>query len=303
MRRRDLLKTGSGAALGLWAASSLSAAATEEPNRKRGKKRILYFTKSVGYEHSVVQRRGGELSHSERVLTEMGKRSGFEVVCTKDGEVFDQDLDRYDAVAFYTAGDLTQAGPDGGRPMTRAGKGKLLDFISGGRGFIGFHACTDSFRSTEGKDGKRSETDPYIAMLGGEFVTHGEQQEASLFIADRFPGIRGLGCAEAFSFHEEWYTLRNFARDLHVILVQETRHMHGECYQRPPYPCTWARLHGKGRVFYTSLGHREDIWTDPFFQAVALGGIGWALGDIKAEVKPNFNEVTPRANELTGPPA
>ncbi|HRY71544.1 MAG TPA: ThuA domain-containing protein, partial [Phycisphaerae bacterium] len=237
------------------------------------------------------------------LLTEMGKRGGFKVVCTKDGDVFDQSLDSYDAIAFYTAGDLTQSGPDGGRPMSRTGKSKLLDFIAAGKGFIGFHACTDSFRSTEGKDGKRSETDPYIAMLGGEFLTHGEQQEASLFIADRFPGINACGCAEALSFHEEWYALRNFAKDLHVILVQETRYMRGECYQRPPFPCTWARLHGKGRVFYTSLGHREDIWTNPFFQSIALGGIGWALGDIKAEVKPNFDEVTPKANELTGRPA
>ena len=44
-------------------------------------------------------------------------------------------------------------------------------------------------------------------------------------------------------------------------------------------PYTWVRTHGKGRVFYTALGHREDIWaTDPVFRAHVLGGIRWALG-------------------------
>ena len=91
--------------------------------------------------------------------------------------------------------------------------------------------------------------------------------------------------------------MKNFAKDLHVILVQETEYMKGDCYRRPNYPCTWARLHGKGRVFYTSLGHREDVWTNPFFQAIVLGGFDWALGNASADVKPNIDKVTPQANQ------
>ena len=78
--------------------------------------------------------------------------------------------------------------------------------------------------------------------------------------------------AEEISFHDEWHALMNFAKDLHVILVQETEYMKGDCYRRPNCPCTWARQHGAGRVFHTSLGHREDVWTNPFFQTIALGG-------------------------------
>ena len=45
------------------------------------------------------------------------------------------------------------------------------------------------------------------------------------------------------------------------------------------YPQSWSRSFGRGRVFYTALGHREDIWsTDPVFRAHVLGGIRWALG-------------------------
>jgi type 1 glutamine amidotransferase len=74
--------------------------------------------------------------------------------------------------------------------------------------------------------------------------------------------------------------------------------MKNNMYQRPPYPATWARMHGKGRVFYTSMGHREDIWTNPVFQEVLTGGINWAVGNVKADVKPNIDKVTPKANEL-----
>ena len=287
MKRREMLKATSVAALGLSAFPLGWVAAAGEKKQK-----VLYFTQSAGFEHSVVHREGGRLSHSEKVLTEMGKRAGFEVECTKDGRVFDGDLDRYDAIAFYTSGDLTKPNERNTPPMTLEGKQKLLGAIAAGKGFLAFHAASDSFHS------KGQEIDPYIAMLGGEFVTHGAQQEASLIISSRFPGAGNLGCAEGISFTEEWYAQKNFAKDLHVILVQETKYMTGECYQRPDFPCTWARMQGKGRVFYTSLGHREDVWTNPFFQTISLGGFAWVLGNVDADVTPNIDKVTPHANQL-----
>jgi type 1 glutamine amidotransferase len=70
---------------------------------------------------------------------------------------------------------------------------------------------------------------------------------------------------------------RKFAKDLHVILIQDTKGMDGPMYQRPPYPATWARMHGKGRVFYTSMGH-GDMWNNETFHQVLVGGVGWAGG-------------------------
>ncbi len=97
---------------------------------------------------------------------------------------------------------------------------------------------------------------------------------------------------------EEWYALKNFAPDLHVILVMDTKDMKGDMYQRPPYPETWARKHEKGRVFFTSLGHREDVWSSDFFQNLLLSGLSWALGNVEAEIPANIDKVTPNANEL-----
>ena len=68
------------------------------------------------------------------------------------------------------------------------------------------------------------------------------------------------------------------------MLVQQTAGMAGKMYDRPPYPSTWARRHGRGRVFYTSMGHRPDVWTDDTFVTLLLGGLAWAVGTAAADV-------------------
>jgi type 1 glutamine amidotransferase len=261
------------------------------------KSRVLYFTRSVGFEHSPVKRNGSELAFSEKLLVEWGREAGFDVECSKDGRVFDEDLGKYDAFAFYTCGDLTKADPYGNPPMTPDGKRRLLEAIAAGKGFVGFHSAADSFHSAGPRDEVQTELDPYVAMLGGEFVVHGRQQEAAVRVTSpQFPGVQEMG--EASKFLEEWYALKNFTPDLHVVLVQETEGMTDACYERPPFPATWARMHGKGRVFYTSFGHREDIWTNPKVKSLILGGFAWALGRAEADVKPNLVQAAPQANQL-----
>jgi type 1 glutamine amidotransferase len=100
---------------------------------------------------------------------------------------------------------------------------------------------------------------------------------------------------------EEWYTHKNFAKDLHVILVMQTKGMKGPEYDRPPFPAAWARMHGKGRVFYTCFAHREDVWTNPVVQAHILGGLGWTMRNVNVDVTPNINKVTPEASILKSP--
>ncbi len=287
MKRREMLLRSGAAALGFWALPLRWVAAQER------KKRILYFTRSAGFEHPPVIRRGDELSVSEKLLTAWGEQAGLEVVCSKDGALFDGDLEQFDGFVFYTSGDLTgpTEKPQPGKPMSSEGKKKLLAAIEAGKGFVGIHSATDTFRKS-----KSTEVDPFIAMLGGEFISHGAQQVATMkIVSPKFPGMEGLG--DSFEIHDEWYAQHKFATDMHVILVQETKGMRGEMYQRPPYPATWARMHGRGRVFYTSMGH-ERIWEKEVFRQVLLGGIGWSVGNAEAEVKPNFAQVTPEANQL-----
>jgi type 1 glutamine amidotransferase len=276
LTRRDLLK-GSAAAVGAAALGrlALGAAAPPAPPPK-----VLFFTKSSGYQHGVIDRHGtDEPAYAERILVGLGKLHGLDVTASKDGRLFTPErLAPFDAFVFYTTGDLTQPGTDKQPPMPADGKAALLAAVAGGKGFVGIHSASDTFHS------HGTAVDPYLAMLGGEFVPHGKQQKAAQHVVDpHFPG----GPSADFEMFEEWYPFVHLAPDLHVILMQETRGMQGLMYHRPPYPSTWARRHGKGRVFYTSMGHRQDVWTDDTFATLLMGGLAWAVGTVGADATPN----------------
>lgn len=263
------------------------------------KRRVLFFTKSSGHEHGPIKRSGDQLSYAEQIVTDLGTKKGFDVTATKDGRVFTADnLAKYDVYFFYTTGDLTKPGTDQNPPMSAEGKAAFLDAIKRGKGFVGVHSATDTFH-TPGDRYKNygDQCDPYIAMIGAEFIRHGAQQKSKMIAVDRkFPGFGDLN--DGFELLEEWYSFKEFAKDPHVLLVQETKGMQGAVYQRAPYPATWARRHDKGRVFYTSMGHREDVWINPIFQSILLGGLSWAAGNVEADVTPNIEKVTPNYNEI-----
>lgn len=274
------------------------AAAPDTPRRK-----ILFFSKSSGFEHSVISWKSGQPSHAEKVLLTLGEKNGWDFTFSKDGSKFGKDyLAQFDVVMFYTTGDLTTKGTDGQPPMTAEGKQALFDYVRSGKGFVGTHSATDTFHTAnEASKGPErylnhgDKADPYVLFIGAEFIIHGEQQEARNRVIDpKFPGFANLGAD--FGFKEEWYSLKDFRPDIHVLTVMESPAMKGNPYQRPPYPNTWARQEGSGRVWYTAMGHREDVWTNPLFQNVLTGGIMWAAGDVKADVTPNLREAAPEAH-------
>ncbi len=298
MNRRQLLQRAGLAAVAL-GASRLPFGWTAPADGS--KKRVLMYTRSQAFEHSVVKRgKDGALSLAEKTVTALGAKHGFEVVCEKDGAIFtSKEFPTFDGFIFETTGDLTAPkGTDNTPPMSVQGKENLLEAVANGRGFVGSHCGSDTFHSKgdRGQTQPHDQLDPYIAMLGGEFIIHGAQQKAPLEIVDpKWPGLEGV---KDLDIMEEWYALKNFAPDLHVILVMETKGMKGDMYQRPPYPETWARKHHKGRVFFTSLGHREDVWESEFFHNLLVGGLSWSLGNVEADVTPNIDKVTPQANDL-----
>ena len=300
MNRRELLIGAGSLAVGLTLGKWSLALADETKPRK-----VLFFSKSSNFEHSVIKRKDGQPSFVEKLLADLGPRHAIEFTHSKDGSLFTPEyLAKFDAYMFYTTGDLLAAGKDGNPPMTADGKAAFLDAIKNGKGFVGVHSATDTFHTDETVETDTNkprtwryrnlgeQADPYTRMIGAEFIIHSVQQLATLRVADeKFPGLAGRG--PSFGIMDEWYSLTDFSHDLHVLLVQETKGMTGPPYQRPPYPATWARMHGKGRVFYTSMGHREDVWTNPMFQEILSGGIAWATGNVDADVSPNIEKVTP----------
>jgi len=274
-------------------------------------KTVLVFTKSSGWEHDVVKRIDGKPSIVDDAVTDLGNRHGFKVGVTKDGRIFDsKEFRSYAAVVFFTTGDLSTLGTDGKPPMSAKGKQNLLDAIKGGVGFAGVHAASDTFHTQPDPPDRSNRyvahgenEDPYLKMVGAEFIVHGSEprlQDAPLIVNDaKFPGLEQV--VSPVSFNEEWYSLKDFVPDLHVILTLDTHGMKGECYQRAPYPVTWARMHGKGRVFYTAMGDRPENWKNEFFLNLLGGGIRWAIGDASAQLDANLKQAAPGYAEIPPP--
>jgi type 1 glutamine amidotransferase len=276
------------------------------------KKSVLVFTKSSGFEHDVVKIKDDKPSIVQTAVTMLGGKHGFDVVTSKDGRVFDSgDFRKHAAVLFFTTGDLTTGGTDKNPAMSLQGKQSLLDAIHDGLGFVGIHAAADTFHTPPDTPDNANryiahgeQSDPYIRMLGGEFIAHGRTprlQMANIIVDDsKFPGLEGV--SSPVSLNDEWYSLKDFRTDLHVILTLDTKGMTGEPYQRAPYPMTWARMEGKGRVFYTAIGDRPENWSNTFFLDLLGGGIRWSIGDAQASLGQNLTEAAPGYAEIPPKP-
>jgi type 1 glutamine amidotransferase len=297
--RREFVTSGAVAAAGLAMSGRLLA---------DQKKSVLVFTKSSGWEHDVVKLRDGKPSIVDDAVTKLGQKYGFEVTASKDGGVFNSgEFKKYAAVLFFTTGDLTTAGTDKNPPMSAQGKRALLDAIHGGMGFVGVHAGSDTFHTPPDTEDRANryiahgeKSDPYLRMLGGEFIIHGSTprlQDANLIVNDpKFPGLEGV--SSPVKFNDEWYSLKDFRTDLHVILTIDTKGMSGAPYHRAPYPITWARMEGKGRVFYSAIGDRPENWSNEFFLNLLSGGIRWTIGDVKASLQSNIKQAAPGYAEI-----
>lgn len=302
--RRNFLRTTAAAGAGLLLSHRANAAKN---------KSVLLFTKSSGFEHAVIKVTNGNPSIAETAIRGFSAQNKFDLTASKDGRIFDsKEFHEYAAVVFFTTGDLTQEGTDKNPPMSTQGKQALLDAIQNGLGFVGIHAASDTFHTEPDPQdlsnryvahGERS--DPFLRMLGGEFIIHGQAkdprlQTTNVIISDpKFPGLEGV--QSPVSLMEEWYSMKDFAPDLHVICTLDTSTMNGNAYKRAPYPVVWARMNGRGRVFYTAIGDRPENWQNTFSLNILAGGIRWAIGDASASVSPNLKTAAPGYAEIPPP--
>lgn len=228
------------------------------PTANIAKHKVLYLTHSAGFKHDV-------LPLSEQILKQIGERSdAFDVTATQDCSALSRDgLRPYDAVVFYTTGEL---------PISEAQKTAFLDFIKSGKGFVGIHSATDTFYKWP----------EYGELIGGYFDQHPWHQEVTVNVEDQsHPATRHL--ERTFKITDEIYQFKDFSRSrVHVLLSLNANSvdLNKPAVHRTDkdFALSWCRTYGKGRVFYTALGHRPEVWQDERFQQHVLGAVRWAMG-------------------------
>jgi type 1 glutamine amidotransferase len=263
--------------------------------------RVLFISKSSGFEHPAIARTNGRPSHVDSVLEKVAAMNNFGLVSSKDASlVTAAELVNLEAVVFYTTGDLTQAGTkqgpfggDGETPMNQEGVSDLMTWVENGGALLGFHSAADTFHDKSGA------ASPYIQLLGGEFLTHGRQFQGKLRVVDAdHPTMAHI--PQDWTLMEEWYAFKNMNVDrVHVLALLDTSTdpYEQESYERAPYPVIWCASVGKGRVFYNAMGHREETWDDPKFQQAFVDALYWAVGKAPLDAEPNFKVVVPASGK------
>jgi type 1 glutamine amidotransferase len=240
--------------------SGVGASLTKNNPVRAKKPRVLYITESKGFRHDV-------LPESEKVMQELAAKHGFEVTVSHEAEkvMTAENLKSYDVVMFYTTGEL---------PLSDEQKSAFLEFVRSGKLFLGVHSATDTFYKWP----------EYGELIGGHFAAHPWNVfEATLKIDDpKHPAVKHL--PPTFKITDEIYTFKQFRPDLvKVVMHVDTTGLDMtkkalEAVDAKRFPLAWWRSYGKGKVFYTALGHRAEVWHDERFQMIIVNAIRWAEG-------------------------
>ncbi len=235
-------------------------------------RKMLVFTLCKGFRHSSIE-------CCAQALEMMGKKTGaFETVVSDDVALFKpESLRGFDAVCFdNTTGELFED------PTLKHG---LLDFVRSGKGIVGIHAATDCFYNWP----------EFGEMMGGYFDGHPWYANNTVHVKIDEPDhpINAAFGGKSFDIMDEIYQIKApYSRDkLRVLLSLDTTKtdMNRKGIKRKDgdFAISWIREYGQGRVFYCSLGHREDIFWNPMVLEYYLAGIQYALGDLKADATPS----------------
>ena len=275
-----------------------SVLTAQSPDRD---KRLLFLTHAGLYKHA-------SLGPAERAVTEWGAAAGFEVTGLQGYMQESSDLDLSVITADYLAQfDGLMMFTNGNLPLDDAQRLAITEFVRGGKGFIGVHSASLTL----------FDYPEFGEMLGGYFRRPISQNRVFVVKVEdpNHPATRMLGPSwplvdELYLFGNKAWRAENpdqnrdelfdnpillaFSRDrVRVLLSIDTEHSDLQGLEDigieggGDYPQAWCRTYGRGRSFYTALGHREDIWTnDPIFRAHVTGGIRWALGLEPGDARP-----------------
>jgi len=225
---------------------------------------ILVFSKSNGF------RDDPSVNAAEAALKTFAGRGHWTTFFTENAAVFNaSDLKRFDAVVWNNvSGDV----------LTLSQRADFKTYLEGGGGFVGLHGSGGDFYY---------DWDWYVdTLLGARFKAHPmspQFQEAKLKIDDdKSPIVRGL--QQEWKMTDEWYSFKTDPRKsgAHVLVTLDEstyKPMAGKIDLRMgDHPIAWTKCIGKGRSFYTAIGHRPESYTEPNTSKLIEQGVAWAAG-------------------------
>ncbi len=259
-------------------AAALAAVALAPASGQQGapkKKRLLAIGASKGFQHDSV-------SHGMATLWKIGQESGlWDTYIKTDTQLLTKqrlggnakNLDYFDAVFFYTTGEID---------LTDEQKKDLLSFVrDDGKGFLGSHSATDTLYKWP----------EYGELIGGYFDLHPWNQiDAEVIVEDQVhPSTKHFPAR--FVLKDEIYQFKDFSRDrVRVLMRMDADKVdltkNGVHRKDKDFALTWVRNYGKGRVFYSALGHREEVWDRKDIQQMWLEAVKWAMGMTPGDATP-----------------
>jgi type 1 glutamine amidotransferase len=261
--------------------AALPDSAPVKPAKAR---KVLVFTLATGFVH-------GSIPVGAKAFEMMGQKTGaFETVISSDPAMFEADkLNGFDAVVMLSTtgeafglkrGEFAKLAPEKQAHMERLRK-NLLEYVASGKGLMGVHAAADfSYDWPE-----------YGKLLGGYFHSH-PWGKITVKIDDPTSPINACFQGKEYPIEDEIYVFREepYSRDrLHVLLSVDLAKSGIKSGPRKDddYAVSWIHNVGRGRVFYCSLGHRDETYWNPTILRHYLAGLQFALGDLPADATPS----------------
>jgi type 1 glutamine amidotransferase len=243
------------------------------------RKHVLVFGLAKGFHHDSI-------SNAMASVWKLGKESGaWDTEISTDpgiihlaerpgGGFTPLNLANFDAIVL--------ASSTGEMPFDDQQKKDLLAFVHDqGKGLVAIHAALDSnYKWPE-----------YAEMVGGWFDGHPWGTfDAPVIVEDpNFPATRHF--AKSFRIRDEIYQPKQWSRDQVNVLMRldETKldltrpHLRAD----HDWAVAWTKMYGKGRVFYSTLGHTNESWDDPDVLKMYQEAIKWVLGRTDGSVTPH----------------
>jgi len=268
--------------------AAFAASAAMLPAQTSPRKHVLAWADvRNGYQHDSI-------SHAVATIERLGRESGdYDTFIRTDsqlitkqpivfpkgtgiatGEEFNvRNLNYFDAIFFFGVREID---------LSREQRADLLSFIKDdGKGFVAAHSASTAFFAWP----------EFGEMLGGRFDEHPWGIADGTVIVDdpAFPAMRHLPRAKVF--RDELYQMKDFSRDrIRVLAHLDPAKLD---LTRPlvhrtdgDFPAAWAKTYGKGRVFYSILGHDAEAWDNPVLQQMYFHAIRWALRLVDGDATP-----------------